>query len=84
MPIQDHKTLWTFDGTLPPKLLMARVGEPLVMRHYNALPIEPTANRGFGLHTISTHEHNGHNPAESDGFANAFFTSRNAGKGTER
>ena len=73
MPIQDHKTLWTFDGTLPPKLLMARVGEPLVMRHYNALPIEPTANRGFGLHTISTHEHNGHNPAESDGFANAFF-----------
>ena len=73
MPIQDHKTLWTFDGTLPPKLLMARVGEPLLMRHHNALPIDPTANRGFGLHTISTHEHNGHNPAESDGFANAFF-----------
>jgi FtsP/CotA-like multicopper oxidase with cupredoxin domain len=43
------------------------------MRHYNALPIDPAANRGFGLHTISTHEHNGHNPAESDGFANAFF-----------
>ncbi|MEH6823073.1 MAG: multicopper oxidase domain-containing protein [Motiliproteus sp.] len=73
MPLQDHKSLWTFDGTLPPKLLMARVGEPLVMRHFNALPIDPTANRGFGLHTISTHEHNGHNPAESDGFANAFF-----------
>ncbi|MDH5352854.1 MAG: multicopper oxidase domain-containing protein [Gammaproteobacteria bacterium] len=73
MPIQDHKSLWTFDGTLPPKLLMARVGEPILMRHYNGLPIDPTANRGFGLHTISTHEHNGHNPAESDGFANAFF-----------
>jgi FtsP/CotA-like multicopper oxidase with cupredoxin domain len=28
---------------------------------------------GFGLHTISTHEHNGHNPAESDGYTNAFF-----------
>jgi manganese oxidase len=73
MPVQDHKSVWTFDGTLPPKLLMARYGQPMLMRHYNALPIDPAANRGFGLHTISTHEHNGHNPAESDGFANAFF-----------
>ena len=73
LPIQDHKSLWTWDGTFPLKLLMARVGEPLVLRHYNALPIDPTANRGIGMHTISTHEHNGHNPAESDGFANAFF-----------
>ena len=72
-PVQDHKSLWTFDGTFPLKLLMARVGEPLVFRHYNALPIDPTANRGIGIHTLSTHEHNGHNPAESDGFANAFF-----------
>ncbi|MEJ8835805.1 cytochrome c peroxidase [Ramlibacter sp. AN1133] len=73
MPVQDHKSVWTFDGTLPPKLLMARYGQPMLMRHYNALPIDPAANRGFGLHTITTHEHNGHNPAESDGFANAFF-----------
>jgi cytochrome c peroxidase/FtsP/CotA-like multicopper oxidase with cupredoxin domain len=73
MPVQDHKSVWTFDGTLPPKLLMARHGQPTLMRHYNALPVDPQANRGFGLHTISTHEHNGHNPAESDGFANAFF-----------
>ena len=27
----------------------------------------------FGVHTLSTHEHNGHNPAESDGYTNAFF-----------
>jgi hypothetical protein len=73
MPVQDHKSLWTFDGTLPPKLLQARYGEPILLRHYNALPIDPSANRGFGLHTITTHEHNGHNPAESDGFTNAFF-----------
>ncbi|WP_346727603.1 multicopper oxidase domain-containing protein [Zestomonas insulae] len=73
MPVQNHKSLWTFDGTLPPKLLMVRYGQPLLMRHYNALPIDPAANRGFGLHTISTHEHNGHTPAESDGYANAFF-----------
>ncbi|GAB3666482.1 multicopper oxidase domain-containing protein [Ramlibacter alkalitolerans] len=73
MPTQDHKNIWTFDGTLPPKLLMARYGQPMLMRHYNALPIDPQANGGFGLHTITTHEHNGHSPAESDGFANAFF-----------
>ncbi|HET8746924.1 MAG TPA: copper oxidase, partial [Ramlibacter sp.] len=73
MPVQENNALWTFDGTFPPKLLMARYGEPILMRHYNALPIDPAANRGFGLHTITTHEHNGHNPAESDGFANAFF-----------
>ncbi len=73
MPIQDHNSVWTFDGTLPPKLLMVRYGQPVLMRHYNGLPIDPSANKGFGLHTISTHEHNGHNPAESDGYANAFF-----------
>jgi len=73
MPVQGHKTIWTFDGTLPPKLLMARHGQPILLRNYNALPIDPSANRGFGLHTLSTHEHNGHSPAESDGYTNAFF-----------
>ncbi|MEZ4361305.1 MAG: multicopper oxidase domain-containing protein [Kofleriaceae bacterium] len=73
MPTQDHKSLWTFDGTLPPKLLVGRYGEGILMRHYNALPIDPGANRGFGIHTVTTHEHNGHNPAESDGYTNAFF-----------
>jgi FtsP/CotA-like multicopper oxidase with cupredoxin domain len=73
MPVQDHNSVWTFDGTLPPKLLMVRYGESVLMRHFNALPIDVSANRGFGLHTITTHEHNGHNPAESDGYAGAFF-----------
>jgi FtsP/CotA-like multicopper oxidase with cupredoxin domain len=73
MPVQDHESLWTFDGTLPPKLLKARYGETYLFRHYNALPVDVAANRGFGVHTITTHEHNGHNPAESDGYANAFF-----------
>ena len=73
MPIQDKEALWTFDGTLPPKLLNVRYGEPVLMRHYNALPVDVAANRGFGVHTITTHEHNGHNPAESDGYANSFF-----------
>jgi len=73
MPVQNYKSLWTFDGTFPVKLLMVRYGQPVLMRHYNALPIDPAANAGFGLHTLTTHEHNGHSPAESDGYANAFF-----------
>ena len=73
MPLQDPTSLWTFDGTLPPKLLNVRYGEPVLMRHYNALPVDVAANGGFGVHTITTHEHNGHNPAESDGYANSFF-----------
>ena len=71
--MQQPNSVWTFDGTMPPKLLMARYGEPILFRHYNALPIDAAANNGFGAHTITTHEHNGHNPAESDGFAAAFF-----------
>ena len=73
MPVQEPNALWTFDGTFPPKLLNVRYGEPVLMRHYNALPIDVSANRGFGVHTLTTHEHNGHNPAESDGYANSFF-----------
>lgn len=71
-PVQNQNSVWTFDGTMPPKLLMARYGEPILFRHFNALPISPAANNGFGAHTISTHEHNGHNPAESDGYTAAF------------
>ena len=71
-PAQDPRALWTFDGTIPGKLLQGRHGRPILFRHHNALPIDPAANFGFGMHTVTTHEHNGHNPAESDGFAHAF------------
>ena len=73
MPIQDANTLWTFNGTVPPKLLLSRYGEPVLFRHYNKLPFDPKQNNGFGRHTISTHEHNGHHGAENDGFTGAFF-----------
>ncbi len=72
LPVQDKNSVWTFDGTLPPKLLMAKYGEALIFRHWNALPMDVAANNGFGRNTISTHEHNGHNPAESDGFMHAY------------
>ncbi len=73
MPVQEDASLWTFDGVLPPRLLQTRYGEPVLFRHYNALPIDEATNNGFGLHTITTHEHNGHNAGESDGGPHPFF-----------
>ena len=65
--------MWTFQGTIPPKLVQGKYGEPIIFRHHNRLPADVTANNGFGRHTISTHEHNGHHGAENDGFTGAFF-----------
>ncbi|MBZ5525097.1 MAG: multicopper oxidase domain-containing protein [Acidobacteriia bacterium] len=73
MPTQDGDSVWTFNGTIPPKLAVARYGEPILSRHHNRLPADVTQNNGFGRHTISTHEHNGHHGAENDGFTGAFF-----------
>jgi FtsP/CotA-like multicopper oxidase with cupredoxin domain len=72
-PTQDPNSVWTFNGTIPPKLVQARYGEPILFRHHNGLPADVTQNNGFGRHTISTHEHNGHHGAENDGFTGAFF-----------
>jgi FtsP/CotA-like multicopper oxidase with cupredoxin domain len=72
-PTQNPNKVWTFNGTIPPKLVKARYGEPLLFRHHNGLPADVTRNGGFGRHTITTHEHNGHHGAENDGFTGAFF-----------
>jgi len=73
LPNQNPSSVWTFDGTIPPKLVQARYGEPILFRHHNGLPVDVRQNGGFGRHTISTHEHNGHHGAENDGFTGAFF-----------
>src|SRR3954447_21304834 len=73
MPNQHPNSVWTFNGTIPPKLLMGRYGEPILFRHHNGLPANVMQNGGFGRHTITTHEHNGHHGAENDGFTGAFF-----------
>src|SRR6266545_4634479 len=73
LPDQDSLKLWTFNGTLPPKLLVGRYVEPILFRHHNRLPADVRQNGGFGRHTISTHEHNGHHGAENDGFTGAYF-----------
>src|SRR5471032_1056134 len=73
LPDQDPLKMWTFNGTIPPKLVIGRYGEPILFREHNLLPADKTQNGGFGIHTISTHEHNGHHGAENDGFTGAFF-----------
>ncbi|MBZ5726804.1 MAG: multicopper oxidase domain-containing protein [Acidobacteriia bacterium] len=73
LPTQGPLAMWTFNGTVPPKLLIGRYGEPILFRHHNKLPADVKQNGGFGRHTISTHEHNGHHGAENDGFTGAFF-----------
>jgi manganese oxidase len=73
LPTQAPNSVWTFNGTIPPMLVQGRYGEPILFRHHNRLPADVTQNGGFGRHTISTHEHNGHHGAENDGFTGAFF-----------
>ncbi len=73
LPDQGPLAMWTFNGTLPPKLLIGRYGEPILFREHNKLPADPNQNGGFGIHSISTHEHNGHHGAENDGFTGAYF-----------
>jgi len=73
LPDQNALKLWTYNGTIPPKLMQVRYGEPVLFRLSNKLPVQQSQNGGFGIHTISTHEHNGHHGAENDGFTGAFF-----------
>src|SRR5471032_3261424 len=73
LPAQGPNAVWTFNGTLPPKLILARYGEPILFRHHNKLPADISQNGGFGRHTLTTHLHNGHHGAENDGFTGAFF-----------
>ena len=72
-PTQDPNSVWTFNGTIPPKLAISRYGECCLMRDHNRLPYDVTQNNGFGRHTLTTHEHNGHHGAENDGFTGAYF-----------
>ncbi len=75
-PAQRPNRVWTFgstkrgEGTLPPKLLKARYGEPMLTRVYNNMPVARADNEGFGRNESQMHLHNAHNGAESDGAAN--------------
>jgi manganese oxidase len=72
-PTQQSQQLWTWNGTLPPKLMQSRYGYPVLFRQHNALTTNITNNGGFGRFTLTTHEHNAHHGAENDGFTGAYF-----------
>jgi len=87
MPEQYPNAVWSFGPRTPgmlgssdgqrtgygaPCLFKVRYGEPVVTRIYNDLPTDRAANGGFGRNELSTHLHNAHNGAESDGACNAY------------
>ena len=84
---QNANAIWSFGTRLPghvgnragsrlgygaPCLFKFRYGEPAVTRIYNDLPELRSSNGGFGRNEISTHFHNAHHGAESDGASNAY------------
>lgn len=75
-PAQNPESVWTWasgnvpNGKLPPFLIKARYGEPILLRAYNNLPADRAINGGFGRNETQFHFHNAHNGAESDGAAN--------------
>lgn len=73
LPNQQTDAFWTYNGTFPPKLMQMRYGTAALFRVHNKLSPDINNNGGFGRHTITTHEHNGHHGAENDGFTGAYF-----------
>ncbi|MGI9421686.1 MAG: multicopper oxidase family protein, partial [Hyphomicrobiaceae bacterium] len=80
LPNQAANAIWTFGsgghgtrGVLPPPLIKARYGEPVIARIYNSLPRNRARNGGFGRNEIAIHNHNAHNASASDGASNAHF-----------
>jgi FtsP/CotA-like multicopper oxidase with cupredoxin domain len=86
-PAQNENSVWSFGARPPlaqgsitgsrfgspvPQLIQMRYDEPVLCRIYNDLPDDPVLNGGFGKNQITTHLHNGHNGAESDGACNAY------------
>jgi FtsP/CotA-like multicopper oxidase with cupredoxin domain len=65
-----QQVLWGFDGITPGPTYHAKLGEQVLVRNTNELPLD---NRGFGNRGVSTHLHNGHVPSESDGFPGDYF-----------
>ncbi len=70
-PDLPAQTLWTFNGITPGPQIVARYGEPILVRQKNQLPL--AGFDSFGVGSVSTHLHNGHTPPESDGHPCNFF-----------
>jgi len=59
--------IFGYDSTMPGSTFKTRVGEPVVVRHWNDLPLYPGMPAGM-VQRESVHLHGGHNPAHTDGY----------------
>lgn len=69
-PQLPTQPVWGFNNSSPGPSIMAKYGEPSVVRIWNNLPANHT---GFGIPSIITHVHNGHHASESDGFPADYY-----------
>ena len=69
LPTQE---VWGYEGIVPGPTMIARYGQPKIVRFRNQLPIDHV---GIGVPEISTHNHNGHQESFSDGNPISFFAS---------
>lgn len=80
-PELPTQPVWGYDGIVPGPTIVARYGSPVIVRIYNELP---AATNGFGSPEISTHLHNAHAPAESDGFTGSYYSQTRYGPSIKR
>src|SRR3989441_3286846 len=69
-PFLPKNKIWGFNGIFPGPTIVARYGEPVVVRFHNDLPANHV---GFGIPETTTHLHGGHTASESDGFPTDFY-----------
>jgi len=73
-PFDKGSWSWGFDGITPGPTYHARYGEPVLVRMINNLPPVGQAKVGFAMPKTSTHLHNFHTAAESDGYPMDFIS----------
>ena len=59
--------IYGYDSTFPGSTFKTRVGQPVVVRHWNDLPAATDLPPGM-IERESIHLHGGHNPAHADGY----------------
>lgn len=65
---QNYLTeIYGYDGTMPGSTFKTRVGQPVVVRHWNDLPTYPGMPAELPQRE-GVHLHGGHNPAHTDGY----------------
>lgn len=70
-PELPTQLIWGYDGMVPGPTFVERYGKAVIVRIINNLPANAA---GFGSPEISTHLHNLHSGAESDGFAGDYYS----------